>query len=245
MSLGERFLFLFWAVIMQLVVVVPDTISALLGAVLAVLRSGPIRLQSQIIAVAIWDFPWADERLVRFITFQRYLGMFPTPLFGLCAVFDQNYRQTAFSGLWNLTSKAAISVSWQMLMHNWKHLLNLYFAKRIQRIRLTNSEVAEITRKYERLKCCKAYAYTWFETYKRNNRFGAQVSYHKQDHQDALNSLKWAAGIEEGSPSHDYFRSKSHMDRVYYNRLSDLFLDFSNRFVCWSRWARVFWASHR
>lgn len=209
MSFGETLLFWLWGVIMQLVVIVPDTISVFLGAVLAVFRSGPIRLQSQIIAFGIWDFPWADERLARFITFQRYLGILPTALFGLCAIFDPNYRRTAFRGLGNLAAKASISISWQMFMHNWKNFFDLYFSRRIGRMRLAISEVAEVRSKHDRLKRCNAYAYAWFETYNHSNRFGAQVSYHKQDHQDAVSTLNWAAGIKEEVIVGDDLKSKS------------------------------------
>jgi hypothetical protein len=197
MGFLEAAFFWLWILIMQLGVFIPDTISVFLGAVLAVFRSGPIRLQGEIMAIAILDFPWRDERLAHFIVFQRFIGVLPSAIFGISAIFHPDFHRTAFGGARNLVWKAAICIAWQMFMLNWKSLYDMSFSKRIKRTRLTKSQCIELGEKYNKLKQCNEYAYAWFATYKHSNRFGAQLSYHKQDHSDAAVALKWAAGIEE------------------------------------------------
>jgi hypothetical protein len=208
MGFVEAAFFWLWMLIMQLGVFIPDTISVFLGAVLAVFRSGPIRLQGEIMAIAILDFPWRDERLARFITFQRFIGVLPSAVFGISAIFHPDFHRTAFSGARNLVWKAVICIAWQMFMLNWKSLYDMYFYKRIRRTRLTKAQDDEVCEKYDKLKQCNEYAYAWFATYKHSNRFGAQLSYHKQDHSDAAITLKWAAGIEEHVIPNDDLGSK-------------------------------------
>ncbi|MBZ5763555.1 hypothetical protein LAV84_29165 [Rhizobium sp. VS19-DR104.2] len=196
MGIWERIIFWIWMLVMQLGVIVPDTVSVFLGAVIAVFRSGPIRLQNQLMAIAILDFPWADERLARFIILQRFLGILPTILFGISALADSGFRRTAFKGVSNISWKAVICILWQVLMHNWKNLYDLYYSKRLRALRLSSLEKSEIVECQVSLSRSNALIYAEFEIYQLGNRFGAQTSYYKQDHEDVAKGLHWIAHTE-------------------------------------------------
>lgn len=209
MSFLEGFFFWLWALVMQLGVFAPDTISVFLEAVLAVFRSAPIRLQSQLMAIAIVDYPYRDERLAHFITFQRFIGLLPSALFGFSAILDHSFRRSAFQGVNNLAWKAAICLAWQMAVLNWKNVYDLYFHLHIKWTNhLTPSQVDEIRALSRNLKRCNAYHYAWLNTYRHSNRLGAQLSYYKQDHEDILRGLRWTARLDDFSLPSDDFSSK-------------------------------------
>lgn len=90
-------LFWLWLVIMQLAVVLPDIVSASLGAEVAVLRSGPITLQTQLMVLAIFDYPWADTRLAAHLACEVFLGGLPVLILAYSPLLCPNMREPHFT----------------------------------------------------------------------------------------------------------------------------------------------------
>ncbi|NTF91496.1 C protein [Agrobacterium rhizogenes] len=203
MPCSERALFWLWLAVMQAAVVVPDIVSGFLGAAIAVLRSGPITLQTQLMVLAIFDYPWADERLARFLACEIFLGGLPAVLFGILAIAMPSHKGTAVHGTKDVAWKATVCILWQILMQNRKNIQDLFNYASFRRKKIPVAQRADFNLQYEKLKTSSAIVYSWFDTFHVSNRLRTQIGYHKQDHEDILKALRWVSDItddEMGNP---------------------------------------------
>lgn len=199
----EKALFWLWLALMQAAVVIPDIVSGFLGAALAVLRSGPITLQTQLMVLAIFDYPWADERLARFLACEVFLGGLPAVLFGTLAITMPSHKGTAFHNVKDVAWKATVCILWQMLMQNRKNFQDLFNYARFKKNKVPNAQRSDFNSHYEKLKTSSTVIYSWFDTFQVSNRLRVQIGYHKQDHEDILKALRWVSDIiddEKGNP---------------------------------------------
>ncbi|WP_234886447.1 C protein [Agrobacterium vitis] len=192
----ERVLFWLWLVIMQAAVVVPDIVSASLGAEVAVLRSGPITLQTQLMVLAILDFPWADTRLAAFLACEVFLGGLPAVIFGLLAI-SMPHARTTFHSAKDVAWKASFCILWQMLMQNRKNIKDLLKYSSLRMKRIAVAQRPDFTSEYTRLRNSSTIIYSWLDTFDVSNRLRVQIGYHKQDHEDVLRVLRWVGHITD------------------------------------------------
>ncbi|NEK20668.1 hypothetical protein [Rhizobium leguminosarum] len=190
-SKKETLVFWLFVLLMETIVILPTVVSIKLGAEIAFLRSTPIELQSQLIVLSIVDYPWGDARLAISLARQCFVGIYPTLIFGLCSVASDRIRQDLLQGVGSIAWKAAISIVWQMLMHNGKNLYNLYYHIRLRRSKLTTFEQNELAALRHELKRYTTAIYEWLDTFALSNRMGSQISYYKQDHEDITNGINW------------------------------------------------------
>lgn len=197
LPLSERGLFWLWLVIMQLAVVLPDIVSASLGAEVAVLRSGPITLQTQLMVLAIFDYPWADTRLAAHLACEVFLGGLPVLIFGLFAIAMPQHEGTTFHTAKDVAWKASLCILWQMLMQNRKNIRDLLKYSFLRVKRISTAQSSDFTSEYTRLRNSSTIIYSWLDTFEVSNRLRIQIGYHKQDHEDALRVLRWVGHIAD------------------------------------------------
>jgi hypothetical protein len=188
----------FWTLLLLMIagVIAPDTLNFFLLALLAVLRSLPNRPQAALMVFAIWDFPYADARLALFIGRTRFYGLLPTFIVGIAKRLDPEFA-ASFGYLRVLAWAAALSTVWQMLMHNGKNIYDMFFFLWIREQTLTPEQYAEMDRLVSKGRLCNMYSFAYLDHFTVSNRAGAQLSYYKQDQEDALACLKWSARIVE------------------------------------------------
>ncbi len=188
----------FWILLLLMVagVIAPDTLNFFLEAYLAVLRSLPNRPQAALMAFAIWDYPYADARLALFLGRTRFYGLLPTFIIGVFKKLDPEFS-ASFKGIKVLVWACAVSTVWQMLMHNGKSIYDLFFFLLVREQSLTGEDYATMDQLVFKLRLCNMYTFAYIDHFKVSNRAGAQLSYHKQDQEDALSCLKWSARIVE------------------------------------------------
>nr|GMD61697.1 C protein [Ipomoea batatas] len=196
LSFSERLHLWLWILVMQGAVVIPDVVSSLLGTELAVLRSGPITLQTQLMVIAVFDFPWADARLASFLACEVFLGSLPVIIFGCFAIFMSSNGETALRDRKNVAWKATICVIWQISMQNRKNVVDslIFLYVKVKKIQLRSRELLE---EYNKLRASCEIIYSWFDQFDVSNRLRVQISYHKQDHEDVLRLLRWVGKIQD------------------------------------------------
>ncbi|MQW25202.1 hypothetical protein [Sinorhizobium meliloti] len=190
----EALVFWLFIFLMEVVVILPTVVSIKLGAEIAFLRSTPIVLQSQLIVLSIVDYPWGDARLAIYLARQCFVGIYPTLIFGICSIASDRIRQDLLHAGGSIAWKAAISIVWQMLMHNGKNLHDIYYRIRMHRSELTIFQKIELLALRDELTRHKTSIYEWLDTFVLSNRMGAQISYYKQDHEDITSGINWLLG---------------------------------------------------